>query len=153
MKISQSEIAEAERLINSNAECSILTEGQLEVIGEYFMERMHPGEAHEFMDKRMGLEEGTAEEKRFHANLAKAMYCGDNADYGMMGGGVRGNMMRSMMGYDTEGAGYGFGMMGNYGYRGFYGWSVFEILLLILLAGLIVLVYLHVWRKAERARK
>jgi hypothetical protein len=53
-----------------------LTEEQLESIGEYLMELMHPGSAHEAMHEMMGLQEGSEEHKSFHVNLAKAMYCG-----------------------------------------------------------------------------
>jgi hypothetical protein len=151
--ITSAEITEAENLINSNQNCNSLSSDQLEIIGEYIMERMHPGDAHEFMHRMMGLEEGTAEEEQFHINLAKSMYCGDNSNYGMMGGGVRGNMMRGMMGPGTAGTGYGYGMMGNYGNGGIFGWNFFEFLLLFLLVGLIILVYLSIWNKAKDSGK
>lgn len=151
--ISQAEITEAQSLINSNQNCNSFSNDQLELIGEYIMERMHPGEAHELMHQMMGLEEGTQEEKQFHINLAKSMYCGGSSNYGMMGGGVRGNMMRGMMGYGTVGTGYGYGMMGNYGYGGIFGWNIFEILFAILLVGIIVLVYLNIWKKTKENNK
>ena len=151
--ITPAEITEAENLVKSNQNCNSLSGGQLENIGEYLMEKMHPREAHEFMHETMGLEEGTTEEKQFHINLAKAMYCGESSAYGMTGGGVRSNMMRTMMGYGTAGTGYGYGMMGNYGNGGIFGWNIFEILLLALLAGLIVLVYLHIWMKLKETGK
>ncbi|HLC48267.1 MAG TPA: hypothetical protein VJI13_04305 [Candidatus Norongarragalinales archaeon] len=151
--ITPAEITEAENLITSNQNCISLSSGQLELIGEYVMERMHPGEAHEFMHRMMGLEEGSEDEGQFHINLAKSIYCGDSSNYGMMGGGVRGNMMRGMMGYGTAGTGYGNGMMGNYGNGGIFGWNIFELLVAILLVGLIVLVYLSVWNKAKESGK
>ncbi len=153
--ITPAEVSEAETLINSNSDCNSLSPDQSELIGEYIMERMHPDEAHDFMHKMMGLQEGTEEEKQFHINLAKSMYCGNNSNYGMMDGGVRGNMMRGMMGYGSTN-GYGYGMMGNYDNRGIFGWNIFEILLLLLLVGLIILVYLSVWKKTKengRAKK
>lgn len=150
--ITPAQTSEAESLINSNKDCSSLSNDQLELIGEYIMEKMHPDDAHEFMHRMMGLEERTEEEKQFHINFAKSMYCGDNSNYGMMGGGVRGNMMCGMMGYGTVNN-YGYGMMGNYDNRGYFGWNVFEILLLVLLIGLIVLVYLSIWNKTAENRK
>ncbi|MBI5225297.1 hypothetical protein HY989_05495 [Candidatus Micrarchaeota archaeon] len=166
LAISSDEIAQAQTLINSNTACSSLTNDQLEIIGEYIMERMHPEDAHELMHKMMGLKEGSPEEKLFHINLAKSMYCGENGNYGMMGSNYRSTMMRAMMGFGNAGPTYGmmgqnyaidqnygsrgFGMMGNYGNGGFFGWNVFDILWLILLIGLIAVVYLHIWKKTSK---
>ena len=50
------DFTEAKKLIDAKTPCSKLTEGQLEMIGDYLMEQMHPGEAHELMDKMMGGE-------------------------------------------------------------------------------------------------
>ena len=46
----------AEQLINESIPCSQLSEDQLEMIGDYVMEQMHPGEQHEIMDQMMGAE-------------------------------------------------------------------------------------------------
>ena len=48
--------AQAEEIIKQRIPCSELTEGQMENLGDYFMEQMHPGELHEIMDERMGGE-------------------------------------------------------------------------------------------------
>lgn len=45
---------ETKQLIDSGIGCDKLTDEQLESIGEYYMEQMHPGEAHELMDNMMG---------------------------------------------------------------------------------------------------
>jgi len=133
--ISQGEMAEAKRLVDSNASCANLSDDQLELIGEYIMELMHPGEAHELMHKMMGLAEGTPQEKAFHISMAKSMYCGE-AGYGMMGmmgmgSGMMGYGMMGpggMMGYWNASAQYamgsgmmGYGMMGPGGMMG--GWG------------------------------
>ncbi len=129
--ITQQEIKEAKSLIDSKADCKSLSDSQLEIIGEYEMELMHPGDSHEAMHKMMGIKEGSEAEKQFHINMAKTIYCGES---GMMGGGMMSMMMGGNMNY---------GMMGNYGY-GFGYWNFINILYMILLIGLIVLVYLWV---------
>jgi hypothetical protein len=78
---------EAEELIEAKIQCSELTVEQLENIGDYYMEQMHPGEAHTIMDERMGGE-GSETLKQTHVNMAQNMYCNKNDDvtdnYGMM---------------------------------------------------------------------
>src|SRR3990167_5718931 len=46
--------AAAEEIIKQKTSCDVLTEDQLEIIGDYFMEQMHPGESHVLMDGMMG---------------------------------------------------------------------------------------------------
>ena len=138
--ITQQEIKEAKSLIDSKADCKSLSDSQLEIIGEYEMELMHPGESHELVHQMMGLKEGSEAEKQFHISLAKTIYCGESG--GMMGGG----MMNMMMGGNMMGiTGYG------YGYS-----SVVNILFVILLIGLIILVYLWIfklWRNMKNGSK
>src|SRR3989339_707584 len=45
---------ETKQLINLGISCDKLTDEQLESIGDYYMEQMHPGEAHEMMNQMMG---------------------------------------------------------------------------------------------------
>src|SRR3989339_2073864 len=100
--ITQQEIKEAKGLIDSKVDCKSLSDSQLEIIGEYEMELMHPGESHELMHKMMGLKEGSEAEKQFHINMAKTIYCGEENVFGsggMMGGGMMGMMMGGNMGY------------------------------------------------------
>ena len=138
--ITQQEIKEAKSLIDSKADCKSLSDSQLEIIGEYSMELIHPGESHEAMHKMMGIKEGSETEKQFHISMAKTIYCGESG--GMMGGG----MMNMMMGGNMMGiTGYG------YGYS-----SVVNILFVILLIGLIILVYLWIfklWRNMKNGSK
>src|SRR3989338_8448560 len=77
-----SEIEEGKQLVESGISCDNLSDEQLEAIGEYYMEQMHLGEAHEAMHKMMGIEEGTEYHEQVHVNMAKMMYCGENT---MMG--------------------------------------------------------------------
>ena len=131
---------ETKQLIDSGISCDKLIDEQLEAIGDYYMEQMHPGEAHELMDEMMGGE-GSESLKTVHINMAKTIYCNENvSSYGMMGG----NMMSMMYG------GYGSGMMGssNFGY-----WNFLNILYLILLIGIIVLIILWIIKLTKQTGK
>ncbi|KHO54533.1 MAG: hypothetical protein QT12_C0031G0009 [archaeon GW2011_AR21] len=150
--ITQQEISEAKGLIDSKVDCKELSDSQLEIMGEYYMEQMHPGESHELMHKMMGFQEGSEDEEQFHINLAKIMYCGEG---GMMGSGGMMPMMNMMgsgliSGQSPAQASMMQGMMGNYGYFGY--WDLLSILYIILLIGLIVLVYVWIvksWKDLE----
>jgi hypothetical protein len=91
----QQELTEAKNLIDSKADCKSLSNSQLEIIGEYEMEQMHPGQSHEAMHAMMGFKEGDNQEQQFHINLAKSMYCGDSS--AMSGGMDMSNMQMDMM--------------------------------------------------------
>ena len=98
---------ETKKLIDSGISCDKLTNEQLEAIGDYYMEQMHPGEAHEMMHKMMGGEDSETT-KLMHVNMAKSIYCGET-NQGMMGmmnmmstgddnSGMMQNDMMNMMG-------------------------------------------------------
>ena len=154
--ITQQEINEAKSLIDSKADCKSLSNSQLEMMGEYYMEQMHPGESHELMHQMMGLKEGSEAEEQFHINMAKALYCGETNAFGS-GGMMSGSMMNMMMGGNMMGgqnvqSGMMQGMMGNWGY-GFGYWNFVNVLYLILLIGLIILVYfwiLKLWKNMKK---
>ena len=118
------DFGEAKQLIDSGVSCDKLTEEQFEEIGDYYMEQMHPGEAHEYMDEMMGGE-GSESLKKMHINIARNTYCGESG--GMMNGGMM-NMM-----------GGGNMMAGNY-YSGYniLGW-LFTILVITILVLTILL--------------
>ncbi len=117
------DFAEAKALIDSGVSCSQLTNEQLEKIGDYYMEQMHPGEAHELMDNMMGGE-GSESLKQVHINMARRLYCNETiyVGYGMMGSGGMMNMMPG-------------GMMDNYplsyGYSSYGYWNALWIVLLV----------------------
>ena len=142
------EFAEAKQIINAKTSCSKLTENQLELIGDYFMEQMHSGQAHQAMEQMMGGE-GSESLRLMHIAMAKRIYCNDTsgaANYGMMG--MMSGGMTKMMGTNMM----NFGMMGNYG-TGFGYWSFFSILYLILLIGITILVYLwiaKIWKEIKK---
>ncbi len=157
----QSGLEEGKKLVESKISCDELSDDQFEAIGDYFMEQMHPGEAHEMMDQMMGGE-GSERLRQMHVMMAKNLYCNENID-GMMGsGGMMGmmNMMNGggMMGADNMMSSGGMmnrmggqipqtsmmqGRLGCFGV-GFSSWNFFGVLYPILLIGLIVLVYLWI---------
>lgn len=155
----QAEIAEGKSLVESKVSCDGLSDEQLEAIGEYFMEQMHPGEQHEIMHERMGVEEGTEEHEQFHVDIARMMYCGEGGNMagfggmmnnGMMGGSggmMMGGMMRMMMGnnpnyYPSYNNYYGFGGMWTFGW-----------LFMILIVVALVLFLVWLLKQIQEAKK
>ncbi len=146
----------AKAIIDSNASCSDLTEAQLEMIGDYYMEQMHPGEAHELMHKMMGGEDSETI-KSMHIQMAKSIYCGETSS--MMGSGMMSMMGSGMMGSSGTQGMMGSGMMGSYGMMGsntMYGYGatnylgvplyVWNFLYLLLVIGAIVLIFVLIAR-------
>lgn len=142
----------AKAIVDSNASCSSLTEAQLEMIGDYYMEQMHPGEAHELMHKMMGGEDSETI-KSMHIQMAKSIYCGEttgmmsmmseNGMMSMMGSG----MMGMMGGSGTQGMMGGSGMM-NYGTAAYSGIPLYiwNFLYLLLVIGAIALIFVLIAR-------
>ena len=132
------EIERGSQLVKSRVSCSGLNEEQLENIGEYYMELMHPGELHEIMDERLGGE-GSESLELAHINIAKMMYCGERSamPINMMNIMMNRGRNYNMMGY----FGNSFNMMG-YNYPFFGGfimvfWLIVIFLVLYLLFKLI----------------
>lgn len=153
----EDELAVGKDLVGKGASCNDLDDEQLEAIGEYLMGLMHPGEAHELMHQRMGIEEGTSYHDQFHVNLAQAMYCGEAPMGGMMG--MMHMMMNSMPWWNDVSSKYGLqstmpmqrDMMGSGGYGSGYSgyWNLLNVLYVVLLLGLIGLVYfwlIRLWK-------
>ncbi|MDO8460013.1 MAG: hypothetical protein Q7S74_02810 [Nanoarchaeota archaeon] len=98
--VSADEFDYARTLIQNKIPCNQLNESQLEQIGDYFMEQMHPGELHKVMEERLGGE-GSESLRQAHINMGKIFYCGESGtmysgmvnvmmgrSYGMIGGGM-----------------------------------------------------------------
>jgi len=103
---------EAKAIIDSNIPCDQLTDKQLEIMGDYYMEQMHPGPSHERMDEMMGGE-GSASLAAMHRSMALKFYCqsnGSSKNFGMMGGGM---MDGGMMGSDRSSSQQTCAIMGN----------------------------------------
>ena len=162
---SDEDFEKAEMLIAGNAPCSELSDEQLELMGDYYMEQMHPGELHEIMDERMGGE-GSETLRQVHISMAKSFYCGDS---NAMGAGMMGMMMGrngyGMMGYGKsyngmmDSNGYGYGMMGGAGYGMMNNWnwwgagslnSLLFTALLLLLAAIAAVVLIRLLRQNGR---
>lgn len=121
--------SKAEKIIEQKISCGNLTNDDLEILGDYFMEQMHPGELHEIMDERMGGE-GSESLRQVHINMGRIFYCGESqTNYS--------GMMSMMMG--RSGAMYQ-GMMNNY-YRNYDSQNYFTgFLINLFLIVLIILV-------------
>ena len=134
-----SEIEEGKKLVGSKISCDKLTNEQLEAIGDYYMEQMHPGEAHKIMDDMMGGEDSESL-KQVHINMAKRLYCNDNIyiGYGMMGSGgmMGGNMMGNYPSYYS------------YGYNNFW-----NILWPISLIGVIALIIWFIYKLTKKGKE
>ncbi len=142
--------AEAEEIIKEKIDCNELSNEQLEILGDYYMEQMHPGEAHEFMDDMMGGE-GSESLRQAHINMGNAFYCGE---HDAMSGNMmdimmyRGNMMGTggMMSNENI-MGDGFWSSGTNYYRtGIFNW-IFMCLILVALILLIVFLIKRIQEK------
>ena len=140
------------QLIESEISCANLSDEQLEAIGDYYMEQMHPGKAHEFMDQMMGGE-GSESLRQVHINMAKRLYCNENlyVGYGVSGpammgsGGMMGPWMMNNWNQQNQWIGTDFGY-----------WNIQSILYTALLIGLIALVFLwaiKTWKTIPKSDK
>ena len=125
----ENEFIEAEELIRQKIHCESLTDDQLELMGDYYMEQLHPGERHEFMDRIMGGE-GSVQLRQVHIIMARSFYCGESKAMSsgmmnvMMGRTLQNGGMMNMM----WGCGYGFGN------TSWFGIGLIWLFLLILVA-------------------
>ena len=123
------------QLIDSNISCNELSNEQLEEMGDYYMEQMHPGEAHELMHSMMGGEDSETT-KAMHIAMAESAYCGET-NSGMM------SMMNMMSGRQSVyGDGgmmsmmYGNGMMGYGTGTAILGWIVYLLVIALIIAAI-----------------
>ena len=152
-------------IVNSGVPCSQLNQTQLLLVGEYYMELIHPGAAHEYMDQMMGGDSSPMDQQ-MHLSLAEAYYCGNatgaNASLAYLNtaypayGGMMGRPGYGMMGYGAYNPSVysqavpaaGGGMMGwnGWGYPPAFGWTgiiciVIGLLVIVVLA--LAAVYLY----------
>ena len=129
------DFTEAKMLIDSKVSCNQLTDEQLEALGDYYMEQIHPGEQHEMMDEMMGGE-GSETLKQAHINMARRIYCGENVSMSEM-------MMQNMP-------------MMNGGRTTTDSTNILNTFYLIILSGVIILVYLGIiklWKDMKKGGK
>ncbi len=129
-------VDETKQLIDSGISCDKLTDEQLEAMGEYYMEQMHPGEAHNLMDNMMGGE-GSDTLKQMHIQMAKRLYCNEDVG-GMMNMMGSGGMM-SMMGTNMMGGSFGGGS--------WWLWSIVGMLFWIALLAALILLIIWLYKK------
>ena len=142
MAVTQDELNQAKTLIDSNISCNNLTNEQLEIIGEYYMEQMMPGEAHKRAHEMMGLEEGSDTEKQFHINMAKRSYCGENT--GMTGGGMMGNYYQTPQNNNSYQNPY---------QNNSYGFQIFFYVILTLVIVVLILLVILLINKSKKSAK
>ncbi|MDA8086339.1 MAG: SHOCT domain-containing protein [Nitrospiraceae bacterium] len=152
-----SEIAGARQIIDSNVSCSSLSQAQLELLGDYYMEQMHPGDAHDAMERMMGGE-GSDSLRSAHIQMAEVLYCG-RADTPATYGGMMG--MMPMMGRfanrnpPASSAYRGYGMMGGYGgmmgYGGGTDYSIWLAVLAVVVLALLAAIWIYWSAKGSRA--
>ena len=136
--VTQDELNQAKTLIDSNISCNQLTNNHLEIIGEYYMEQMMPGEAHVRAHQMMGLIDGSEAEEQFHINMAKRIYCGENVGGGMMGGGMmRNNYYQNPQNNDSY-------------QNNFIGFQIFFYVLLVLVVIILVLIILLLVKRLKK---
>lgn len=71
-------------------DCTKVTDDEFEKIGDSFMEKQHPGDAHESMDEMMGGE-GSESLKQIHISMGQGyLGCSNKSGYGMGGFGMMG---------------------------------------------------------------
>jgi len=146
------DFSEALDIIENKISCDDLTDDEFELLGDYYMELMHPGEAHVRMDAMMGGE-GSESLKLMHINMGKRFYC-DGEDYtvgsGMMMGGM-GNMMNnpSSQGFSMMSFPGTTTIMGNYGV-GYFINLLLMIVIFVLFIMAIIWLYKNTFTKKEK---
>jgi hypothetical protein len=86
---SHSDFSDIQPLLDNPVDCSQLSDEQLERLGDYYMDLMHPGEEHEVMDEMMMMGgDGSESLKQMHIQMGEGFYCDATGTDGMMGPGM-----------------------------------------------------------------
>jgi len=141
----------------SKINCAQVTDEQFAKLGDAYMEQIHPGAQHEYMDKMMGGE-GSTSLQAVHIRMGQAyLGCGSSCPAGAMMGGGYGMMGSGMMGgyYLNNGAGFNSTFNSNekggvYSMMGFpfmswgfgWGWLIMVLFWILVIMGIIWLVKL-----------
>jgi len=146
--IADGDFTQAEELIKNNVPCSQLSDVQLNLLGEYYMEQMYPDETHPILHEMIV---GKAQLFQLHGALARSFYCGDHAV-------LQTETMNFLMGRSLE----GFPMLvqsqagmspTGYGATGYPSVLKFtSVLYILLLATLIVLIVWLIWNSLKKKR-
>ncbi len=131
----------------SQLDCAKVGDVQFEKLGDAYMEAVHPGQAHTYMEQMMGGE-GSATLKTAHVNMGRA-YLGCWSNYNatpltmpMMGGAgmmfvPSNNAGQQGWGMMGRGFGSGWNMMGGYSW---FGLITMVLVWALLLLGIVALV-------------
>lgn len=134
----------------SQLDCAKVGDVQFEKLGDAYMEAVHPGQAHTYMEQMMGGE-GSATLKTAHVNMGRA-YLGCWSNYNatpltmpMMGGAgmmfvPSNNAGQQGWGMMGRGFGSGWNMMGGYGTYGWFGWITMLLVWVLLVLSIVALV-------------
>ncbi len=130
----------------SQLDCAKVTDGQYEKLGDAYMEAVHPGQVHTYMEQMMGGE-GSATLRQAHINMGRS-YLGCWSNYSatpltmpMMGsiGMMFVPSSNSASGWGMMGRGFGLGwnmMSGGYAW---FGWITMILVWVLLVLGIIAL--------------
>ncbi|MBT4539354.1 hypothetical protein HOI26_04025 [Candidatus Woesearchaeota archaeon] len=145
--------SQAEDIIKDKVPCEDLSDEQLESLGDYYMEQMHPGESHTSMDEMMGGE-GSESLRQVHISMARNFYCGEHqGTSGIMGSMMSGGMMSSNGGQILQNQG-GMGQMMNGNFMGTgWLWWIFMVLIWGLIIAGIVFVILWAYQRLTSQKK
>jgi hypothetical protein len=135
----------------SQLDCAKVSDDQFEKLGDAYMEAVHPGQAHTYMEQMMGGE-GSATLKTAHVNMGRAyLGCWSNYNatpltmpmmggFGMMFNSSSNNNPASGWGMMGRNFGNGWNMMGGYGSYGLFGWITMILVWVLLILGIVALV-------------
>ncbi len=154
-----------QKLSTDQVKCENLSDGELESLGEFFMERMAGSTAnHEVMDKQMEQRMGKENLEKMHIVMGKRMSGCDvgatlNGWDGMMGFGMMGMMKnlsqkggeQNMMGPGMMSWGQG-GMMSQAG-GNFWIWSILSWLTWILVVVALIAFIRWMWKEGDKKSK
>ena len=131
LTLAHENFTETKELIDSKIDCNELNNEQLEEIGDYYMEQMHPGEAHEIMHKMMGGEDSETV-RQMHIQMAKSIYCGESGSMMSMMNMMTNDMQSGMMGGMMNGI---YRSYGNYnaGFV-FLNWMTYILIIALIIA-------------------
>ena len=137
--------------------CNDISDDDFEILGNAYMEQIHPGQQHELMDQMMGGE-GSVALRNTHILMGQR-YLGCGLVYSS--GGMMGMMGPVMMGIYSGGATrsndgyYGSAMMGTYGFAGkslgtsWFWLNSFIMMILIWVILILIIAALIKWLKRK----
>ena len=130
--------------------CNKITDDDFEDLGDAFMESIHPGQAHESMDRMMGGE-GSASLRQAHIHMGQNyLGCNSIGAGGMMGRGMMGTGMMSGWNKMMNSSSY----FGGRGRSGLYGLpSILINITYLLIIVLLIVGIRYLWIRGGEKKK